>query len=129
EAVEDAAAVFVGVADAALGPEELDDVEDDVLRVDAGPEAALDVDATHLQLAQGHGLGREDIADLGRADAEGDRAEGPVRRGVRVAAGDRRARLGDALLRPHDVDNALPAAADVEELHPELGAVPPQRLD
>ena len=36
--VEDLAGVFVGVADAAVGAEQADDVQDDVLGVDAGAE-------------------------------------------------------------------------------------------
>ena len=49
------------------------------------------------------------------ADAEGNRAESAVRGGVRVAAGDRGAGLGDALLRSDHVDDALGAGRGVEE--------------
>jgi hypothetical protein len=48
------------------------------------------------------------VLDLGRADAEGQRAEGAMRRGVAVAADDGHARQGEALLRPDDVHDALP---------------------
>ena len=47
------------------------------------------------------------MLDLGGPDAEGERAEGAVGRGVAVAADDGRARLGQALLGPDDVDDAL----------------------
>src|SRR3546814_14147855 len=52
-------------------------------------------------------LGGQDVLDLGGADAEGERAERTVRRGVAVAADDRHAGLGQPLLRPDDVDDAL----------------------
>ena len=45
--------------------------------------------------------------DFRRADAEGQRAERAMRRSVAVAADDGGARLGEALLRPDDVDDAL----------------------
>ena len=89
-------------------------MEDDVLGVDAGAQLAVDLDAAHLELAHRHRLGGEHVAHLGGADAEGDRAEGAVGRGVRVAAGDRGAGLGDALLRADDVDDALLAGGEVE---------------
>ncbi len=129
EAVEEAAAVFVGVADAAVGAEEADDVEDDVLGIDAGAQAAVHVDAADLHFAQGHGLGGEDVAHLRRADAEGDGAEGAVRGSVAVSAGDGGAGLGDALLGADDVDDALPAAAEAEVGDAELPGVFVQLLD
>ena len=69
------------------------------------------------------------MLDLARADAEGQRAEGAVGRGVRVAADDRHPRLGEAELRAHDVNDALIRAAEGEERHAELRAVLAQRLD
>ena len=55
-------------------------------------------------------------ADLGRADAEGERAEGAVRAGVAVAADDRHARLRAAELRPDHVHDAAPRVAEAEQL-------------
>ena len=52
------------------------------------------------------------VLDLARADAEGERAEGAVRRGVRVAADDRHAGLRDAELGPDHVDDALTAVPE-----------------
>ena len=49
------------------------------------------------------------------ADAERDRAERAVRGGVRVAAGDGHAGLGEALLGSDDVHDALLAGSTVEE--------------
>ena len=44
--------------------------------------------------ALGQGLGGQHVLDLAGADAEGQGAEGPVGRGVAVAADDGHARLG-----------------------------------
>ncbi len=50
KAVEDAAAVFVGVAFAAAGPEQSDDMKDDVLGVDSGWQLAVDIDPPDFEL-------------------------------------------------------------------------------
>ena len=106
-AVDGAAAVFVGEADAALDAEPPDDRQDHVLRVDAGRQAAVDVDAPHLQRIERQALRREHVAHLRGADAERDRAERAVRRRVAVAARDGHARLREPELRADDVDDAL----------------------
>ena len=126
ETVEDLAAVLVGETGTAIDPEHADDVEDDVLGVDARPQASVDVDAADLEATQRHGLRGEHVADLGGADAEGDGAERPVGAGVRVTAGDRGARLGDALLGTDDVHDALLAGGAVEERDAELRAIAAQ---
>ena len=54
-----------------------------------------------------HALGGEHVLDLARADAERERAEGAVGGGVRVAADDRHAGLGDAELGADHVHDAL----------------------
>ena len=72
---------------------------------------------------QREALGREHVAHLTGADAEGHRPEGPVRRGVAVAAGDRRARLREPELGSDHVHDSLLAARRVEEPDAVLGAV------
>ena len=74
-------------------------------------------------------LGRQHMLDLGRADAEGQRAEGAMGRGVAVAADDGHAGLGQALLRADDVHDALADIVHGEIGNAELGAVLLQRLD
>ena len=69
------------------------------------------------------------MLDLARADAERQRAERAVRGGVGVAADDRHARLGDAQLRPDDVDDALALGAERVQRDAELVAVGLERLD
>ena len=69
------------------------------------------------------------MLDLGRADAEGQRAEGAMGRGMAVAADDGHARLGQALLRPDDVDDALADVVHGIVRHAEVARVLLQRLD
>jgi hypothetical protein len=64
------------------------------------------------------------VAHLAGADPEGEGAEGAVRGGVTVAAGDGHARLGQAQLGADHVDDALPPAVEVEQRHPGVPAVP-----
>ena len=63
------------------------------------------------------------MLDLGRADAERQRAERAMGGGVRVAADDREPRLRQAELRADDVNDPFPTASGRVERHPELGAV------
>jgi len=55
-------------------------------------------DAERLRGRLPKGLGREHVGHFGGADAEGKRAEGPVCRGVRIAAHDSHPRLRQPLL-------------------------------
>ena len=98
-------------------------MQDDVLGINAGRQTAVHIDAADLRFADGHGLGGEHVADLAGADSESDRAKGAVRGGVRVAAGDGRAGLGDALLGTDDMNDALLAAREIEEGDAEFLAV------
>jgi len=129
EIIEGRAAVFVGIADAAIHAEVADDVQGDILGIDAGDELSINIDAANLGLADRHGLGREDIAHLASTDAKGDGSKGSVGRSVRVAAGNRHAGLGDALLRPDDVNDALIAAGQIKKGNTGFGAVLAQFLD
>ena len=122
-------AVLEHVALAAAGADLRDDREDDVLRGDAGPERALDVDRHRLERLQRQGLGGEHVLDLARADAERHRAERAVRRGVRVAADDRDAGLRESQLRSDDVHDALLDVAERVQADAELLRVAPEGLD
>ncbi len=68
-------------------------------------------------------LGGQHHLDLGRADAERQRPERAVGRGVRVAAHDGHARLRQAQLGPDDMDDALVVRAAGVDRDAELGAV------
>ena len=74
-------------------------------------------------------LGRQNVLDLAGADAEGQRPERAVGRGVAVAAHDRHARQGAALLGSDDVDDSLPGIAHREVDDAELLGVLAQHLD
>ena len=104
-------------------------MQDDVLGIHAGRQASVHIDAADLRLADGHRLCRKHVAHLAGSYSESDCAEGAVRGGVRVAAGDGGSRLGDPELGTDNVDDALPAARKIEKCDTEFFAVPPQRLD
>jgi hypothetical protein len=69
------------------------------------------------------------MLDLRGADAVRQRPEGAMRRGVAVAADDRGAGQGEALLGADDVDDALADIELVEILDAEVLGVLGQRLD
>ena len=96
---------------------------------DAVPEPAVDPDPHDRRSPLPDGLGRQDVLDLGGADAEGQRPERPVSRRVRVAAHDREPRQRQALLRADHVDDALARIAGPEEQDPPLPRVPRQLVD
>ena len=123
------------------GPGVLDDVtghaahaeaperaEDEVLGAHAEAELALVEDAHRAGLVLDHALRREHVLDLARADPEGQRAEGPVGGGVRVAADDRHAGLGDAELGADHVDDPLARGSERVDGDAELLAVALERL-
>ncbi len=114
---------------AAVDPEPADDREHEVLRPDAGLQAALDEDLETAWLALQQALRREHVTDLGRADAEGERAEGAVRARVAVAADDRHARLRAAELRADHVHDAAPRIAEAEQLDAVHAGVALERRD
>src|SRR5262249_58400841 len=102
-------------------------VEEDVLRVDPRAKLPGDLDAADLGTADREALAREHVAHLARADAERERAEGPVGARVAVAARDRHARLGQAELGPDHVHDALMARLPAGEADAVLAAPLPPR--
>ena len=123
------AGIFQRVAGAAGGADLADDGEDDVLGGDAGRQFAVDHRAHVLRLLLDQRLRRQHMLDFRGADAVGERAERAVRRGVAVAAHDRRAGQGEALLRTDDVDDALALVELVEIFDAEVARVLGERLD
>lgn len=100
-----------------------DHVEDQILGEHARLQVALHQDPPHLELVHRQALAGEHIAHLAGADTEGDRPEGAVGGGVRIAAGDRHARLAEPQLRRDHMDDALAAAAEAMQGDAVLGAV------
>ena len=120
--------VLDDVADAAAGADGADDGQRHVLGRDARRQVALDRDGHGLRAHLRQRLGGQHVLDLAGADAEGERAEGAVGRGVAVAADDRHAGLGPALLGTDDVDDALVGVAHRVAGDAELGAVVVEHL-
>ena len=98
------------------------------LAVTPGGEVAVDGDGHGARRALGQRLGGQHVLHLAGADAEGQRPERAVGRGVAVAADDRQAGLGEAELGADHVDDALVEVAHRVEADAELGAVAGQRL-
>ena len=99
------------------------------LAVTPGRQLAVDVDRHGLRPGLRQRLGGEHVLDLGRADAERDRAERAVGGGVRVAADHRQPGLGQPELRADDVHDALVEVAEAVDPDAELLRVLAQRVD
>jgi hypothetical protein len=104
-------------------------MQNDVLGIHAWRQAPVHINAADLRLADGHRLCRKHIAHLAGSYSESDCAEGAVRGGMRVAAGDGGSRLRDPQLGTDNVDDALPATRQVEKCDAKFFAVAPQSLD
>ena len=91
--------IFDDMAGAAGGADLADDGEDQVLRGAALRQRAIDSDAHVLKRALQQRLRGHHMLDLGRADAEGQRAERTMGRRMAIAANDGRTRQSEALFR------------------------------
>jgi hypothetical protein len=129
QAADGFAREFDDVARAARGADLTDDREDDVLGRHARRQFALDADFHRFGFLLQQRLRGQYVLDFARADAVCQRAEGAVRRRVRVAANDRLARLRDAEFRPDDVNDSGARIGQVEAAHAEFLAVVDQRID
>lgn len=78
-------------------------------------QGAVDPDPHVLRQPVDQSLGREQVFDFGGADAEAERAQRAVGRGVAVAANDDHSRPDHAVLGRDDVLDALPAVIGVEQ--------------
>ena len=121
--------IFDDMAGAAGGADGADDGEDHVLGGDARRQIAIDGDTHVLGPLLHQGLRRQHMLDFARADAEGEAAQGAMRRGVAVAAHQRDAGLRRALFRPDDMDDALALIEERDQRHIEIGAVLNERLE
>ena len=117
------------VTGAGGGADLSDQRQDQVFRGAAERQRAVHGDPHALDRRLQQGLARHDVLDLRRADAEGERAEGAVRRRVAVAAYQGHTRQGEALFRTDDMDDAVTRIRHLEQRHAEGRAVAPQRID
>ena len=117
------------MAVAARGADLADHCEDNVLGGHAEGQFAFHANLHVLHLLGDQALGGEHVLHFGGADAMGQRAEGAVGRGVRVAADHGHARQGRALLRTDHVDDALANVVHLEFEDAEVIAVLVQGLD
>ena len=106
-----------------------DDRENEILGGAAERKVPVDGDAHRLRGRLDERLGGEHVLDLRRPDAEGQRAERAVGRGVAVPAHDGRSGQCEALLGSDDVDDAVARVVDAEQRNPELLAVADQGVD
>ncbi len=123
EAAHRRALVFDDVPGTARDADGAEDREDQILRRRAGRQLAGDQHLHRLGALLHDGLRGEHVLDLGNPDAEGERAERAVGRGVAVAAHHQRAGEDEPQLRPDDVHHALPPVAHRINVDALLGAV------
>ncbi len=121
--VDDLTGELQGVPHPAVRSHHVDDVQDHVLGGDAVRQPAVDLDPARPQPVHDHGLGRQHVPQLGGADPEGQGAEGPVRRGVRVTAREGEPGLGQALLGAEHVHDAPFASSAGEKKRRPCSAV------
>ncbi|MHC3927196.1 hypothetical protein ACMZ4W_02302 [Brevundimonas naejangsanensis] len=121
--------VFDDEAGRPIGADPADDRQNQILGRDPETERPLHLDQHRSGALLHQGLGRQNMFDLGGADAEGQGAEGSVGGGVAVAADDGHARQGQPLFRPDDVNDALVDAIQRNPRQAELGGVGLQLLD
>ena len=105
-----------------------DDLQHQVLGGDAGSEPPPHSDLHGPRAPLEQTLGGQHVPHLAGPDPEGEGAERAVGAGVAVAADHRAAGLGQAELRPDDMDDALVVRAQGVQLDSELPAIPLQRL-
>ena len=103
-------------------------MEDEILRDGSGRKRTLDLDGERLRHALRQRLGGEHVLDLRGPDAERERAERAVRRGVRVTTDDHRTRLSESELRTDHVHDALVPVTHPEQRDAELLGVTTHRL-
>ncbi len=122
-------AEFDRVTRAAGGADVADDRQHDVFGGHARPELPVHPNQHGFGFFLDQALGRHHMLDLGSADAEGQRGQGAVGGGVRIAAHDGHAGQRRALLRADHMHDAAPTVADGKIPQIQRAGVGVQRLD
>ena len=104
-----------------------DDVEHQVLRRHARPQSALDPHLHGLRLLQKQRLRRQHMLHLAGANAEGQRPQPAMARGVAIPTNNRRAGQRKPLLGPDDMDNPLLDIGIADQPDAKLGRIAGQR--
>ena len=107
KAADGFAAELDGIARTACRADLSDDVEGDVFGGNARFQTTFNGNQHGFGFFRGNALGRHGVFDFGSADTVCQRAECAVGRGVRVAADNGHAGQGCALLRTHNMNDAL----------------------
>jgi hypothetical protein len=123
QGIDGRAGKFHDVAGCAGGAEPADDTHHNVLGRNTERQAAMDAHPHPFEFLVDERLCREQVLDLGCADAKAEYTQGPVGRGVTVAASDDHSGQRDALLRYDDMLNALARIENPAVLDPEFGAI------
>ncbi len=101
-----------------------DDRQNQVLGGGSGGDRIDHLDLHGLGPAAPEALHRQHVRDLGGADTESVGAQRPVGGGVGVRARNHQTGLGDPLLRPHDVEDALADVAHAEQFDVVVARIP-----
>ena len=115
------ARIFDHMASAAGCADLADDREHDILGADPLAEHAIDGDPHILGLVLDQGLGGKNM--LEGADAMRERAKGAMRRGMAIAADDRRARQRKTLFGADHMNDALAKVVLIEIFDAELPGI------
>ena len=106
-----------------------DDRQHQVFRSDAMPGHTLEADPHRFRLALPQALGRHHMRDLGRTDAECQRAQRTVRGGMGVTTHQGQTGLSQTLLRTDHMGNPLALVIEEEQRHTSLAGINFQLLD
>mmetsp|Transcript_26770 Transcript_26770/g.59111 ORF Transcript_26770/g.59111 Transcript_26770/m.59111 type:complete len:363 (-) Transcript_26770:390-1478(-) len=120
EVADDTAGELDDVAIAAVGSDNPDNVEHDVLGGDPLLELPFHSHAQGLGRLHNQGLGGQTVLNLGGPDTEGKRPEGAVSRGVRISADHGGPRQGEPLLRPNHMYDTLPLVGHPKVCEPKI---------
>src|SRR5262249_21397875 len=105
-----------------------DEMQDEILRRDALDGRAFEAHAHEVRLPLAQRLGRECMGALRSADPESQGAQRAVGAGRAGATDEREAGQYETKLRRHDMNDALPLLAEIEEADSVVRCECPERV-